>query len=193
MDLWVATTNTGKLNEFKSLLADRPVVIHSPAELSVYSAPKETGTTFVENARIKARAVKALRPGTWVVADDSGLEVDGLGKLPGVHSARYAGERASDAENNGKVLRMLQIRSPLKREARFVCVFVVYDPKGVEHVIEATVEGKIAERAAGKAGFGYDAIFIPQGETKTFGELGLAFKNKISHRAQAIRKLAELF
>ncbi|MGE3385147.1 MAG: RdgB/HAM1 family non-canonical purine NTP pyrophosphatase [Bdellovibrionales bacterium] len=189
-ELWVATTNQGKLSEFKSLLSG--VDLHGASEMKVYSAPPETGATFVDNARIKARSMKAMKPGVWVVADDSGLEVDGLGKMPGVHSARYAGPKASDAENNAKVLKMLQIRSPLNRKARFVCAFVVFDPTGQEHVIDGVVEGSIAEKAVGQAGFGYDAIFIPEGESKTFGELGLAFKNKISHRGQAIRKLYEL-
>ncbi len=190
--LWVATTNQGKLNEFKSLLSGKGIELHSAGELKVYSAPPETGATFLDNARIKARTMKAMKPGVWVVADDSGLEVEGLGNLPGVHSARYAGLKSSDAENNAKVLKMLQIRSPSNRAARFVCVFVAFDPKGNEHILEGVVEGTISESARGTAGFGYDAIFIPAGETKTFGELGLAFKNRISHRGQAIRKLADL-
>jgi len=191
MDLWVGTTNQGKLNEFKSLLGERGVNVRSVAEISVYSSPPETGETFTANARIKARHLRALKPGTWVVADDSGLEVDGLNNLPGVHSARYAGDKASDAENNAKVLRMLSIRSPQNRKARFRCVLVAFDPAGAEHVFEGTVDGTIAEKVRGTAGFGYDFIFIPNSESKTFGELGLAFKNRISHRAQAIRELAK--
>lgn len=190
--LWVATTNTGKLNEFKSLLSERGFEIHSPAELKTYSAPPENGATFVDNARIKARFLKAMRPGTWVVADDSGLEVDGLNLLPGVHSARYAGPKASDGENNAKVLKMLQIRSPMNRKARFRCVLVAFDPRGKEFIVDGVIEGTITEQERGKAGFGYDSIFVPEGETRTFGELGMPYKNKVSHRAQAIRKLAEL-
>jgi XTP/dITP diphosphohydrolase len=192
MELWVATTNQGKLNEFKSLLSEKGIELHSASELKVFAAPPETGQTFLDNARIKARNLKALKRGVWVVADDSGLEVEGLGNLPGVHSARYAGDKASDAENNAKVLRMLSIRSPQNRKARFRCVFVAFDPMGTEHVIEGAVEGTISEKTRGTAGFGYDAVFIPMGESKTFGELGLAFKNKISHRGQAIRELAKL-
>lgn len=191
MDLWVGTTNQGKLNEFKSLLSEKGVTIRSVAEIATYSAPPENGQTFTDNARIKARTLKALRPGVWVVADDSGLEVDGLNNMPGVHSARYAGDKAADAENNAKVLKMLSIRSPMNRKARFRCVLVAFDPAGAEHVVEGTVDGTIAERVRGTSGFGYDYIFIPNGETKTFGELGLAFKNKISHRAVAIRELAK--
>lgn len=192
MDLWVATTNQGKLNEFKSLLSEKGLNIRSAAEIANYSSPPETGQTFVDNARIKARTLRAMRPATWVVADDSGLEVEGLNLLPGVHSARYAGEKASDAENNAKVLRMLTIRSPQNRKARFRCVLVVFDPTGKEYVLDGTVEGTIAEKVRGTAGFGYDYIFIPTGETKTFGELGLAVKNRLSHRANAIRELAKL-
>jgi len=189
--LWVATSNQGKLNEFRNIL-NQKAEIHSPSELKVYSLPKETGATFLDNARIKAKALKAVRPGEWVVADDSGLEVEGLGGLPGVHSARYAGEKASDGENNAKLLKMVQIRTPTNRKAQFRCVFVVFDPTGKESVIEGIVKGTIAPKASGTAGFGYDSVFIPEGQTKTYSELGAAFKNQGSHRAQAIRQLVAL-
>lgn len=192
MDIWVATTNTGKLNEFKNLLSELPFHIHSPSELSFYSSPVEDGKTFVDNARIKARALRVLKPNAWVVADDSGLEVGGLNNMPGIHSARYAGDKAADAENNAKVLKMLSIRSPMNRQARFVCALVVYSPNAEEHVFIDTVEGTIAEKERGKAGFGYDSIFMPTGESKTFGELGLAYKNRVSHRAKAIRQLRDV-
>ncbi|HMN68584.1 MAG TPA: RdgB/HAM1 family non-canonical purine NTP pyrophosphatase [Bdellovibrionales bacterium] len=189
--LWISTTNKGKLNEFRNLMNDR-VEIHSVAELNSYFAPPETGKTFVENARIKAKTLKAIKPGVWVVADDSGLEVEGLGGLPGIHSARYAGDKASDAENVAKLLKMLQIRSPGNRKAQFRCVLVAYDPTGAEHVIEGGVVGAIASTARGTVGFGYDPAFIPEGHDKTFAELGLAVKNQISHRAKAIRELLAL-
>ena len=189
--LWIATKNSGKLNEFRNLMGDR-VELHAAGELSFYSSPPETGATFVDNARIKARALKSLKPGVWVVADDSGLEVEGLGGLPGVHSARYAGDKASDRENNAKLLKMVQIRTPAQRKAQFRCVFVAYDPDGQEHVIEGIVTGKIANSAQGTSGFGYDPVFIPDGFDKTFGELGSAVKNQISHRAKAIRELMAL-
>lgn len=190
-NLWVATTNQGKLNEFRNLMAEF-VEIHSVSELPVYSAPPENGQSFTDNARIKARSLKAVKPGQWVVADDSGIEVEGLGGLPGIHSARYAGEKASDGENVAKLLKMLQIRSPGKRKAQFRCVLVAYDPSGTEHVIEGIVTGQIANAARGKVGFGYDPIFVPEGHDKTFAELGLAVKNQISHRAKAIRELLTL-
>lgn len=189
--LWVATTNQGKLNEFRNLLGGS-VELHSVGELKVYSAPPETGKTFEENARIKARTLKAMKPGEWVVADDSGLEAEGLGGMPGVHSARYAGEKASDAENVAKLLKMIQIRSAANRAARFVCVLVAYDPEGKEHVITGEVKGQISLTARGKTGFGYDPVFIPEGQDKTYAELGPAVKNQGSHRSRAIRELQKL-
>ncbi len=191
IQLWVATTNKGKLDEFKNLLMN-VATIHSPNELSSYYPPKETGQTFVENARIKARSLKAVAKG-WVVADDSGLVVEGLGGLPGIHSARYAGEKASDHENVAKLLKMIGLKSSGNRKAKFVCAFVAYSPEGVEHVIETEYAGEISNKVLGKTGFGYDPVFIPEGQTKTLAELGSAFKNQHSHRAQAIRALKQLF
>lgn len=191
-ELWVATSNKGKLNEFRNLLSEKDYSIHSNAELPTYSDPIEDGDSFIANARIKANSMAAIKPGTWVVGEDSGLEVDGLNKNPGIFSARYAGDNASAAENNAKVLKMLKMRSPKMREARFCCAMVAKDPQGNEFVFEGTVEGQISTNARGKEGFGYDVIFVPNGEEKTFAELGLAFKNKISHRAQAIKKLTEV-
>lgn len=189
--LWVATTNQGKLNEFRNLMGGS-VDLHSVNELKVYSAPPENGKTFEENARIKARTLKAMRPGEWVVADDSGLEAEGLLGMPGIHSARYAGEKASDAENVAKLLKMIQIRSAANRNARFVCVLVAYDPEGKEHILHGEVKGQIALTARGKTGFGYDPVFIPEGQDKTYAELGPAVKNQSSHRSRAIRELQKL-
>jgi len=189
--LWISTTNQGKLNEFRNIMGGQ-FEIHSVSELPNYHAPPETGKTFIENARIKAKTLKALKPGTWVVADDSGLEVEGLGGMPGIHSARYAGDKASDAENVAKVLKMVQIRSAAHRKAQFRCVLVAYDPSGAEHVIEGVVTGTISTTARGKVGFGYDPVFIPDGKEQTFSEMGIAAKNQISHRAKAIRELMAL-
>ena len=188
-DFWVATYNPGKLSEIKTLLHRLPLTIHSARELSYYSAPPETGKTFKENALIKARSLKAVLPQAWVLAEDSGLEVLGLQGMPGIHSARYAGDHASDAENTAKVLKMVSLRCPQKREAAFHATLICIDPQGNEHEFEGRLEGNIALRETGKEGFGYDPIFIPKGETKTTAELGLAYKNKFSHRAQAIEKL----
>jgi len=190
-ELWISTTNQGKLNEFRNILGDR-CEIHTVGELGFYSAPPETGKTFEENARIKAKTLKAIKPGVWVVADDSGLEVEGLGGLPGIHSARYAGDKAGDAENVAKLLKMVQIRTATNRKAQFVCSLVIYDPAGKESVINGIVKGEIATASRGKGGFGYDPVFIPEGHDKTFSELGAAVKNQLSHRAQAIRGLLQL-
>lgn len=186
--LWVSTTNPGKLAEFRNIMSAQ-VEIHSLSELNFYSAPPETGDTFEANARIKAKTLRALKSGVWIVADDSGLEVEGLGGLPGVFSARYAGDKASDAENVAKLLKMIQIRSSANRKARMVCTLVAYAPDGVEHVIQGVVEGQISLTARGKTGFGYDPVFVPTGHDKTYAELGAAVKNQGSHRSQAIREL----
>jgi XTP/dITP diphosphohydrolase len=195
MQLWVATGNQGKLNEFKMLLnklVSLGLHLHSQSELKVYSAPPENGETFLANARIKARSLKAMKPGTWVMADDSGITVEGLNGLPGIHSARYAGAKASDAENMAKLVKMLTIRHVANRKAAFVCTLVAFDPSGAEHVFEGRLEGEIAKAVKGSTGFGYDPVFIPEGETKTLAELGPAYKNKVSHRAKAVAQLAPL-
>ncbi|RME17552.1 MAG: RdgB/HAM1 family non-canonical purine NTP pyrophosphatase [Bdellovibrio sp.] len=189
MEIWLATFNEGKLREFKSLMAGSPFTqFHTAKELSYYSAPEETGNSFLENARIKARSFQAIKPGVWVVGEDSGLEVMGLNMMPGIHSSRYAGSHASDIENNLKLLKMMSLRSAHHREAQFRCSLVALDPSGREHHFEGTLKGQIAKKMKGQEGFGYDSLFIPENEEKTLAELGLAFKNKISHRSQAIKK-----
>ena len=189
--LWVATTNAGKLVEFRNLIGE-VAELHAASELSYFSAPEENGATFEDNARIKAKSMRALRPSTWVVADDSGLEVKGLGDLPGVHSARYAGPKASDAENCAKLIKMVALRTATNREARFVCVLVAYDTNGQEYVLRGECAGQIAVTMRGKGGFGYDPVFVPEGSDKTFSELGPAAKNQVSHRSRAIRQLLPL-
>ncbi len=192
MDLWIATNNKGKLNEFKVLL--NPISnlkIFSSSDLSVFSAPPETGTTYLENARIKAKALKAVRPEAWSLGDDSGLEVTGLGNLPGIHSARYAGTNARDSENRAKLLKMLQIRNITDRSARFRCCLVVLTDQGEEWIFEGVMEGQVALKESGLMGFGYDSIFIPKGESKTLADLEPSFKNKHSHRALAAQSFLQ--
>jgi XTP/dITP diphosphohydrolase len=191
MELWLASGNRGKFIEFKTLLPN--VDLHSQSELKVFSQPPENGKTFEDNARIKARALKAVKTGVWVVGEDSGLEVEGLGNLPGIHSARYAGPHASDPENVAKLIKMVGLRTAANRKAQFQCCMVVYSPDGNESVIQTQMKGTISDRARGADGFGYDPVFVPEGETQTLAELGLTRKNQISHRAQAIRKLVEIF
>jgi XTP/dITP diphosphohydrolase len=189
MQLIVATRNAHKTREieqiFGSALAVRDLTAHP--EISEIT---ESGTSFEENAKLKAIAVSRKLPGL-VIADDSGLEVDALGDAPGIQSARYAGVNASDTERIAKLLRQLAKVDAKgdQRRARFRCILAVARDGHVLATFEGVVEGKIAERPRGSHGFGYDPIFIPNGFKETFAELPVNVKNNISHRAKAIRKL----
>lgn len=175
------------------LLASANLTLRSQKELPTYFSPPETGKTFLENAKIKAKSLSAVKPDQWVMAEDSGICAEGLNNQPGIYSARYAGETATDVENTAKLLQMLRIRSPMKREASFFSCIVVRNPSGEEFCFEGKLSGKITEAARGNTGFGYDPVFIPEGETKTLAELGDAFKNRISHRAKALQAALHLF
>lgn len=188
-EIWLASLNRGKIKEYEQLFEGFAVSLHCAAEISGYSAPDETEDTFEGNARIKAKSLAAIKTDVWVFSEDSGLEVDGLNKLPGVHSARYAGDNASDAENRHKVLKMLQMRSPHNRTARFKATICLISPDKEEFFFEGAAEGHIAKSESGSEGFGYDSIFIPEGQEQTQAELGLAFKKKVSHRSQAAKKM----
>ncbi len=188
MDLWLASSNQHKLQEIRQILEDTPFQVRGTEELSFYSSPPENGESFEANARIKAKFLKALKNEDWVVADDSGLECEGLNNMPGIHSARYAGENASDKENTAKLLKMLQIRTT-NRKARFVCCLVLMGPNGEEEVFEGSLSGSIATSQKGTHGFGYDPVFIPDGSEKTLAEISSAEKNQISHRFQALKKM----
>jgi XTP/dITP diphosphohydrolase len=192
-ELWIATGNKGKLGEFKILFekALTSLKIFSIADLPTFTPPPENGQTFLDNARIKARSLKAMKPGFWVMGEDSGLEVEGLGNLPGIHSARYAGPKASDSENVAKLLKMMQIRQISNRKAQFKCCMVVYTPQGEEWIFNGELKGEINRSPLGQHGFGYDPIFVPAGESKTLAEIGSGFKAKNSHRAQATMAFLE--
>jgi XTP/dITP diphosphohydrolase len=181
----VCTSNPHKVEELAALLPDLDL---EPLPAGV-KLPPEIGATFLDNARIKAHAGLALSEGSWVIADDSGLVVDSLDGAPGVHSARFAGQKASDHENNALLLERLEGVAHHERVGRFVCVLVMLAPDGSETIAEGTVDGRIATAASGDEGFGYDPLFIPDGETLTFGELGAAAKARMSHRARAAREL----
>jgi len=186
-ELWIATGNKGKLDEYKLSLGKFPEIkLYSQANLPHFTPRPEDGPTFLDNARIKAKSVKALKSEQWVLGEDSGLEVEGLNNLPGVHSARYAGPNARDSENVAKLLKMIQIRSATNRKAQFKCVSVVLTPQNEEWIFEGILKGQISTKAIGTMGFGYDPIFIPEGESKTLAELGPAFKVQKSHRALAL-------
>ncbi len=187
--LILATRNAGKLHEFRHLLAGvTRQVIGLDAFPSLPPVP-ETGTTFEENARLKARAVQA-QTGGWVIADDSGLCVDALGGAPGVFSARYAGEQASDADNVAKLLAALRDVPAAQRTARFVCVLaLVTDTE--ETCFTGVCTGTLTETPRGSCGFGYDPLFIPTGDTRTFAEMTPAEKAVYSHRARAAQALVD--
>ena len=187
----IATQNPGKVREFRRLLSDIPAEFVGLDELPPVAAPREDGATFLANARIKA-GFYSEHFGHFALADDSGLVVDALGGEPGVHSARYGGDGLSDEDRTGLLLsRMLGV--PLaQRTARFVCAVVVYGPGMDGEVFHAVgkVEGRIAFEKRGANGFGYDPVFVPEGETRTTAEMGSEEKDGLSHRGIAIRAIA---
>lgn len=193
MQLIVATRNAHKTREIEQIIGSGLTVRDLTAHPDI-SEITESGTSFEENAKLKAIAVSKKLPGL-VIADDSGLEVDALGGAPGIQSARYAGVNANDKEKIAKLLSLvanMEAKSD-QRRARFRCVLAVARDGQVLATVEGVVEGKITERPRGSHGFGYDPIFIPDGFEETFAELPKEVKNNISHRAKAIRKLqAEL-
>jgi XTP/dITP diphosphohydrolase len=154
--------------------------------------PEEVGSTFYENASAKARFGRTVDPpDRWVIGEDSGLEVDGLGGRPGVHTARYAGPGASDEENVAKLLEELADVTGAGRHARYVSELVAISPAGEEVRGTGTLAGRIAAAPAGSEGFGYDPVFVPDGEVRTVAELGDDWKAGRSHRALAARNLLE--
>lgn len=184
----LCTGNPHKLRELEVLL---PGVRLRPLAPGDELAP-ETGTSFLQNARIKAVGGAALYPGSWTIADDSGLAVDALEGAPGVLSARFAGDDASDDDNTRLLLeRLAHVPAAELRSARFVCVLVAVSPEGHEFAAEGEVRGTIAPEPAGDVGFGYDPVFVPEGETRTFAELGSEVKHRLSHRARATHRLLE--
>jgi len=151
--------------------------------------PEETGATFYENAAAKARFAQRVEPGRWTIGEDSGLEVDRLGGAPGIRSARYAGEDATDGENVVKLLQALAGVEPEDRGARYVSELVVLTPEGQELRGTGMLEGVIAAEPKGSEGFGYDPVFVPADESRTVAELGNEWKRGHSHRAAATRAL----
>ena len=189
MTLWIATGNRGKIEEFKFLLKEHQLYFLKNLALSSFSMPEETGFSFKENARIKAQALKKLKPIEWIIGEDSGLEVPALDNAPGIYSARYAGLRASDKDNRDLLLKNMELLSAEKRSARFISHIIVLSPKGKEYSFEGKVEGHISRTPVGIAGFGYDPVFIPKGDTRSFAQLGMEYKNRFSHRFHAIQKM----
>jgi XTP/dITP diphosphohydrolase len=190
IELVVATRNTHKTREIQQILGPEFKVRDLLAHPEVSEVP-ESGTSFEENANLKALAVSKQLP-TLVIADDSGLEVDALGGAPGIYSARYAGTQATDTQKVQKLLdELAQVHAKGDvRRARFRCVVAVARNGNLLETFEGVVEGKIADEIRGESGFGYDPIFVPDGFEKTFGELTDQVKNTISHRGKAMRAVS---
>jgi XTP/dITP diphosphohydrolase len=172
----LASENPHKLEEFREILPGWQL------ELLGAELPPEDGATYLDNARAKARFGAGVRTGEWVLADDSGIEVDALGGAPGVQTARWAEGRHVE-----KLLAAL--RDATDRRARYVCELVAVDPAGVEHRGTGVLEGTVAREARGREGFGFDPVFVPDGETRTVAELGDEWKREHSHRARAAQAL----
>lgn len=191
MELVIGTGNPGKLREYQILLADAPVTVIGLKDVGLDSIDvEETGETFQQNAELKALAY-AEASGEFVLADDSGLCVDALDGAPGVHSARYGGGGLDDAGRRHKLLSALDGVSPEERIAHFECVIAVADPRTLTCMVTHGIcKGRIAHvEKDGPEGFGYDAIFIPDGYDRTFAQLPKEVKNRISHRGEAARQL----
>lgn len=189
MRVVLASANAGKLRELTALLAPLGLDLVAQTSLGIESAP-ETGETFLSNALIKARHAAAAS-GLPALADDSGIEVDALGGQPGVHSARFAGEGASDADNLAKLLGELQGVPVDRRGARYRCCIVfARGPDDAQPLVaDGTWEGRIIPECRGSGGFGYDPVFVPTGLAFTAAELAPDVKNSLSHRGQALRSL----
>jgi XTP/dITP diphosphohydrolase len=187
----VATTNAHKAREIADVLAEAGFAAELEPRPRGLPDVDETGITFEDNARLKAIAV-CEGTGMPAVADDSGLEVDALGGAPGVRSARYAGEGASDRENQSLLLEQLVGVPDEGRRARFACVAVARFPDGREVAAFGSVEGRIVGEPRGREGFGYDPVFVPdEGDGRTFAEMDPTEKNDLSHRGRAFRTLAD--
>ena len=188
--LVLATRNKGKLKEFKELLKDFPVEIRSLADFGPIPEVIEDGATFDDNAYKKALfTAKVL--GLPAIADDSGLAVEALGGAPGVYSARYAGEKASDTENTAKLLKDME--GIANRKATFHCLISIAVPSGPALTYEGTCEGELLTAPRGDDGFGYDPVFFSPELGKTFAELSMAEKNQVSHRGRAMAEMAAEF
>lgn len=188
-ELVLGSHNAKKLAEMRALLEGSGIQVSSLAEIPGAIEVEETGTSFIENARLKATA-QAQHLGRWVLAEDSGLSVDALGGRPGVYSARYSGPAATDATNNRQLLEELNGVPAPKRSAFYTCQLCLSDPTGVVRLeISGICRGQIATAESGVHGFGYDPLFLIPEYHRTFAELGPATKKALSHRSRAMRLL----
>ncbi len=188
--LVVATKNKGKIVEIKKVLSNIPFDVVTMSDLGINIDVDEDGTTFEENSMKKAKEICRLSH-TIVMADDSGLEVDFLNGAPGIYSARFGGPEATDMDKNEKLLNMLKDVPFEQRTARFVCAIAIAFPDGRSFVVRDTCEGFIGFECKGDNGFGYDPLFYMQQYEKTMAELSIDIKNEISHRAKALKKMAD--
>lgn len=184
--LILATRNSHKTAEIRAMIGDRFEVLDATSFPDL-PAIEETGTTFLENARLKAEGISRHVAG-WVLSDDSGLEVDALGGAPGVWSSSYGGEEGNHAKNNGRLL--AEMAEKTDRTARFRCTMVLAREGREEANFSGTVEGRLVDALHGTGGFGYDPLFIPEGHDQTFAELGDEIKNTLSHRSRALVQVA---
>ena len=187
-EIVAATGNRGKIAEFTATLTPLGYVVRPVTDFGSIAEPEETGATFADNAILKARYYADLT-GRPCLADDSGLEVDALGGEPGVYSARYAGENATDAANNAKLLNELSRRGDEARSARFRCVLALCQSDGSVLTSDGTCEGVILFEGRGDGGFGYDPLFFLPEHGKTLAEMTLEEKNSVSHRGRALAAL----
>jgi XTP/dITP diphosphohydrolase len=189
--LTIPTGNAHKAGEFAELFAETDLLVESAGVCGGMPPVVEDGTSFEANAELKARALQVIAPpDAWILADDSGLEVDALGGAPGIHSARYAGVAAGDAGNLAKLLGALEGTVVGQRTARFRCVLCLLRGwGGAAEFFHGTCEGTIGHEPVGDFGFGYDPVFIPEGYGQTFAELGESVKHQLSHRGRAAREL----
>jgi len=191
-NIWIASFNKGKLKEFTKLLEGLPFGVRSASEFKFYKSPEENGQTFLENAAIKAESFRPLvEASDWVIGEDSGLIVEALDGLPGLHSARYAGPKASDLQNNDKLLKMLNFKQTDNRKAHYHCQIVALGPDGQRVEVSGDCHGEILTAPKGSGGFGYDPLFKPDGFEKSAGELTPREKRSVSHRAKACADLIE--
>jgi XTP/dITP diphosphohydrolase len=189
----LASNNEHKIQEIKDILKELPFKVISMKEAGIYTEVEETGTTFIENAYIKASEIYKLinNKNYLVMSDDSGIEVDALNGAPGVYSARYAGEHGNSDKNNEKLLKELKGKKQEERTARFVCAIVLVGLGEEAIKVQGTVDGYVTEEIRGKDGFGYDPLFFVPQYNRTFAEVSKEEKNKISHRSRALEMLVE--
>ncbi|MBK9991108.1 MAG: RdgB/HAM1 family non-canonical purine NTP pyrophosphatase [Verrucomicrobia bacterium] len=188
MKLYLASGNAHKVQEFQALADASSLAIEIVSAKSVGGMPMviEDAGTFIGNATKKARALKAILPAdAWVLADDSGLCVDALDGAPGVESAYYAGPQGDSAANLAKLVRTMRDVPSEKRTAHFICVLVLIDGEGQERVFEGRCDGHLLSEPRGGTGFGYDPLFVPDGQEKSLAEIDEALKNQLSHRGRA--------